>query len=67
MPSHGQQYRAAGRNLFGYPPTAIWELKRVVPGSDGIEYAHLVRMNDRKDCKLVSLSALFDRSLYEPI
>ena len=66
-PSPGQQYRDAGRNWYGHSPTAVWELETVVVGSDGIEYARLVRMNDRKECKLVSLSALFDRSLYESI
>ena len=67
MPSPGQQYRDAGRNMFGRSSTAIWELERVVVGSYGIEYARLVRTDNRKECKLVSLSALSDRGLYEPI
>ena len=53
--------------MFGRSSTAIWELERVVVGSYGIEYARLVRTDNRKECKLVSLSALFDRGLYEPI
>ena len=67
MLSPGQQYRDPGRNMFGRSPTAIWELEMVVVGSDGIEYARLVRVTDRTEHKLVSLSALLDRGLYEPI
>ena len=66
MPSPGQRYRVVGRNGFGYPPSAVWEVERVVPGADGIEYARLVRTNDRTERKQVSLTALANRSLYEP-
>ena len=67
IPSPGQRYRAAGRNEFGYLPAAVWEVERVVPGADGIEYARLVRTNDCTERKHVSLTALANRSLYEPV
>ena len=53
--------------MFGRSSTAIWEFEGVVLGSDGFEYARLVRTNDRGEHKLISLIALLDRSLNEPI
>ena len=63
--SVGQHYRVAGRGIFGQLSTAIWEVERVTLGSDGLEYARLVRVRDRKDQKVVSLEALLDRNLFE--
>ena len=65
--SPGQRYRRAGKDRFGQSSPVIWELDRVTSGSDGLEYAHLIRVRDRTDHKLVSLEALLDRSLFEPL
>jgi hypothetical protein len=65
-PVLGQRYRAAGENRFGQSSAAIWELEKMVHGSDGIEYARLIRTIDHTEHKLVSLTALSDRTFYVP-
>ena len=68
MPSPGRRYRAAGRNVFGRSSTAIWEFECVSSlGPGGVEFARLVLTNDRTEFKLVSLTALANRNLYEPV
>ena len=52
---------------MGQPSPVIWELEKVIHGSDGIEYAQLIQTSDRAENKLVSLSALFDPTLYTPL
>ena len=52
---------------MGQSSPVIWELEKVIRGSDGIEYARLIRASDRAENKLVSLSALFDRTFYTPV
>ena len=63
----GQRYRTAGQNAVGQPSPVIWELEKVIHGSDGNEHARLMRTNDHTETKLVSLSALFDRAFYTPV
>lgn len=63
--SVGQHYRVAGRGIFGQVSTTIWEVERVTIGSDGLEYARLVRVRNRNDQKVVSLEALLDPTLFE--
>ena len=52
---------------MGQHSPVIWELEKVIHGSDGIEYARLILASDRAETKLVSLSALFDPTLYTPL
>ena len=52
---------------MGQHSPVIWELEKVIRGSDGIEYARLILASDRVENKLVSLSALFDPTLYTPV
>ena len=66
-PIPGQRYRIAGQNAVGQPSPVIWELEKVIHGSDGRKYARLIRANDRVENKLVSLSTLFDRTFYTPV
>ena len=66
-PIPGQRYRTAGQNAVGQASLVIWELEKVIRGSDGREYARLIRANDRAENKLVALSALFDRTLFTPV
>ncbi len=66
-PVPGQRYRKAGQNAMGQSSPVIWELEKVIRGSDGIEYARLIRASDRAENKLVSLSALFDPTFYTPV
>ena len=66
-PVPGQRYRTAGQNAMGQSSPVIWELEKVIRGSDGNEYARLIRASDRAENKLVSLSALFDRTFYTPV
>ena len=66
-PIPGQRYRTAGQNAMGQPSPVIWELEKVIHGSDGIEYAQLIQTSDRAENKLVSLSALFDPTFYTPV
>ncbi len=51
---------------MGQSSPVIWELEKVIHGSDGIEYAQLIQTSDRAETKLVSLSALFDPTVYTP-
>ena len=64
--SPGQHYRAAGRDGFGQSSAVIWEVKKLTLLSDGLDYAHLVRVRDRTEHKVVSLQALLDRSMFKP-
>ena len=66
-PIPGQRYRTAGQNAMGQHSPVIWELEKVIRGSDGREYARLILASDRAENKLVSLSALFDPTLYAPL
>ena len=52
---------------MGQHSPVIWELEKVICGSDGREYARLILASDRAENKLVSLSALFDPTLYTPL
>ena len=52
---------------MGQHSPVIWELEKVTHGSDGIEYARLIRASGHAETKLVSLSALFDRTLFTPV
>ena len=65
-PVPGQRYRTAGQNAMGQSSPVIWELEKVIRGSDGREYARLIRASDLAETKLVSLSALFDPTFYTP-
>ena len=51
---------------MGQASPVIWELEKVIRGSDGREYARLIRASDLAENKLVSLSALFDPTFYTP-
>ena len=66
-PIPGQRYRTAGQNAVGQSSLVIWELEKVIRGSDGNEHARLIRASDRAENKLVSLSTLFDPTLYTPV
>ena len=66
-PIPGQRYRIAGQNAVGQHSPMIWELEKVIRGSDGREYARLIRASDHVENKRASLSALFDPTLYTPV
>ena len=55
----GQRFRAAGGGLWEYVGIAGTKAPEV--------HAHLVRPGDSRTIKIVSMDALFDRSLFEQI
>ena len=63
----GQKYRTAARSRFGQPLSLMWEVERVYVGPDGMHHARLLRLPEHNNPKVVSVDALLDPELYEPI
>jgi hypothetical protein len=57
----GQRFQDARVTAFGARLRTVWIVDRMWTGSDAIEYALLVREDDRGYSKTISVSALNDR------
>jgi hypothetical protein len=56
----GQRYREVQSRAFGRPGQE-WVVEALFTGTDGIEYASLVRASEPPERKTLSLAALDDR------
>lgn len=63
----GQRFHDARVTAFGARLRTVWVVDRVWTHSDAIEYAQLVREDDRGYSKTISVSALGDRRNFIPV
>ena len=63
----GVRYRAVGTNAFGHPSPLTWRAELAFVANDGLRHVRLVRSDDPRQTKVVSLDALFDPQLFEPL
>ena len=66
MPEIGARFRPA-QTIFGAQVPMVWSIEAVHRGSDGHDYALLVKESDRSRRKTVAITALRDTTLFVPV
>ena len=62
----GKRFRAMTLGIPSQVSTIVWEVDRITVASDGIRYVRLVRTDDRRSEKTVSLETVLDRHYFRP-
>lgn len=63
----GRRYRAVGTNAFGQRSPLTWHAEQAFVTNDGLRHVRLVRSDDPRRTKVVSLDTLFDPHFFEPL